>query len=267
MFKNIREDEKERANQRKLLEAKIQDKYKFAISKNKITNTDFLNMSEKAEAEKFLKENHIKNYAFFGGNGEESDRNILLFYPEKFTIEMVQKNYDKILSGIRIKLPKELQYEHRIYLSGIMKLGIKREKIGDILVREDGAEIIALNEVVDFLVNNLSELTRFKSAKFDIISIGDIQQKEKEFENLSIIVSSMRLDNFVSELAKCSRSKALEIIEQQRVYLNYDVETKFSKKVNLGDVLNIRGKGKFIVSEIDRKTRTEKWVINIKKFI
>lgn len=266
MFKNFRE-EQERSNERKLLEAKIKDKYKFANSKNKITNTDFLNMAEKNIAEKFLRENRIENYVFFGGNGKESDRNILVFYPDKLSTEMVEKNYDKIVSAIRITLPKDLQYEHRIYLSGIMKLGIKREKIGDILVSENGADIIVLNEVADFLKNNLSQLTRFRKANFDVININDVKQKEKEFENFSIVVSSMRLDNFVSELARCSRSKGLEIINEQRVFVNYNIETKFSKKINVGDVINIRGKGKFVVEEIDHLTKSKKYVIIIKKFV
>lgn len=266
MFKDIRE-EIERANERNLLEAKIYDKYKFAISKNKITNTDFLNNAEKLVAENFLKEISIQNYIFFGGNGESSDRNILIFYPDKLSKEMVQKNYDKILSAIKITLPKDLNYEHRIYLSGIMKLGVKREKIGDILVREDEADIIVLNEIADFLKNNLQDLTRFRKANFDIISINDIVPQERKFEEFSIIVSSMRLDNFVSELARCSRTKALEIINSQRVFLNYNMEIKFSKKINIGDIINVRGKGKFIVGDIETKTRTEKYVVNMKKFI
>lgn len=64
MFKSFGEESKG-TDERKLLEAKIKDKYQFAISKNKITNTDFLNMSEKMMAEKFLKENRLTNYQFF----------------------------------------------------------------------------------------------------------------------------------------------------------------------------------------------------------
>lgn len=267
MFKNIREDDQERANSRNLLEAKIHDKYKFACSKNKITNTDFLNISDKIIAEKFLQKNKIQNYVFFGGNGEDSERNILIFYPDKFSVDMVEKNYSKIVSVIKIILPKNLQYAHKIYLSAIMKLGIKREKIGDILLRENGADIIVLNEIVDFLKNNLCELTRFKSAKFDIIDIEELEYKPKEFEQISIIVSSMRLDNFVSELARCSRSRAIEILNEQRVFVNYNLETKFSKKIDIGDVITIRGKGKFIVEEINRKTRSDKNVIDMKKYV
>jgi RNA-binding protein YlmH len=265
MFKNFGEETTKYIDEKKLLEAKINDKYIFATSKNKITNTDFLNMAEKSIAEKFLKDKSIQNYVFFGGNGDDSDRSILIFYPDKFTIEMVEKNYNKILSYIRIKLPKNLAYEHKIYLSGIMKLGIKREKIGDILVRENGADIIVLNEVAEFVKNNLQNLTRFKSANFDIINIDNVEPQKKEFENVSVIVSSMRLDNFVSEIARCSRSKALEIIEAQRVFVNYSLETKFSKKINIGDIINVRGKGKFIVGEINHVTKSDKLVVNMKK--
>ncbi len=266
MFKNSRKDVPEGENARKLLEAKIEDKHQFAVSKNKITNTDFLNLSEKIVAEQFLRERKIKNYLFLGGNGTYSERVILLFYPEKFSLEMVEKNYANILCGIRITLPKDLHYEHRNYLSGILKLGIKREKIGDILVRETGADVIVFKEVSDFLSTNLPSLTRFQKARFDCISMEEIETKEPEFEERTIIVSSMRLDNFVAELARTSRSKAMELINEQRVFVNHQLETKFSKKINLGDIMNIRGKGKFIIEEIDHKTKSEKYVIKIKKY-
>lgn len=266
MFKNIRENDQKKEEARRLLEAKIFDQYQFASSKNKITHTDFLSSFEKTMAEKFLQEKSIQNYVFFGGNGENSERNILLFYPEKFDLEMVQKNYGKIVSAICVSLPKNLSYEHRIYLSGILKLGVKREKIGDILVRENGADVIALNEIADFLESHLSELTRFKSAKIARIDIAEVKQKEKKFEDLSILVSSMRLDNFVAELARCSRSKAIQILDAQKVFVNGCLETKFSKKINVGDVITIRGKGKFIVEEVARKTRSDKLVVNIKKY-
>lgn len=266
MSKYIRENQ-EKLNDRKLLEAKIMDKYKFAISKNKITYTDFLNMVDRSIAEKFIKEQSINHYIFFSGNGEDSDRNILIFYPDKFSKEMVEKNYSKILSVVRIKLPKEVSYEHKVYLSGIMKLGIKREKIGDILVRKNGADIITFCEMTDFLKNNLENLTRFKSANIDIMSINDIKYQKKEFKEFKIIVSSMRLDSFVAELAKTSRAKAIEIIDQQYVLLDYNMEVKYAKKINSGNVITIRGKGKFIVGEIEHKTRAKKYVVNMKKYI
>ena len=110
---------------------------------------------------------YLRRYEIFGGK-EETDRSLLIFYPEKFSEEMVIKNYEKIFKVIRIELPNNIKYEHREFLSGLMKLGIKREKIGDIIVTDYGADIIALNEISEILVNDLKLLTRFrKSNIFD----------------------------------------------------------------------------------------------------
>ena len=87
-----------------------------------------------------------------------------------------------------------------------------------------------------------------------------------EFEEFTIIVSSIRLDCFVSELAKCSRSKAEEYIELGKVFINSIQELKTSKKLVAGDVITIRGKGKFIFSNIEKETSKARCVILIKKY-
>ena len=71
----------DKIEENKLLIAKVVDKFEFSKTKNKITYTDFLNMAEISVAKKYLKENKINNFVFYGGR-EEADRNILLFYPE-----------------------------------------------------------------------------------------------------------------------------------------------------------------------------------------
>ena len=71
--------------------------------------------------------------------------------------------------------------------------------------------------------------------------------EEIKVEEMNIIVPSLRLDNFVSDLARTSRSKAVQIIDSERVFINGQNETKASKQVKLGDVITIRGKGRFVV--------------------
>ena len=94
------------------------------------------------------KKNNYKNYIFYGGF-DNAERKALIIYPEKYNMEMLEKNYNKILSIVRIELPEEMngKYAHRNYLGGIVKLGLKREKVGDILVFNNGADIITF---VDF---------------------------------------------------------------------------------------------------------------------
>lgn len=212
-----------------------------------------------------LAEEKISNFVIYGGR-ENADRNILIFFPEKFSKEMIEKNYCKILEVIRIKLPNNINYEHREFLSGIMKLGIKREKFGDILVTDTGADIISLVEVSKYLKDGLQDLTRFRKSVITLENINNIEKIENEFENFNIIVSSFRLDNFVSELAKCSRTRATEIIEEGRVFLNSINEFKDSKKININDIITIRGKGKFIFTGTEKETKSGRFLINIKKY-
>ena len=255
----------DKIEENKLLIAKVVDKFEFSKTKNKITYTDFLNISEISVAKKYLKENKINNFVFYGGR-EEADRNILLFYPEKISLEMLEKNYEKILEVIMINLPNGIKYEHREFLSGIMKLGIKREKFGDIVVTDFGADIISLSEVSQYLVDGLKNLTRFKKSEIKVENIKELKVVENEFEDIKIIISSIRLDNFVSELARCSRTNAQEIIKEGRVFINQINEYKDDKKVNINDIITIRGKGKFIFSGIEKETKSGRLLINMKKY-
>ena len=254
--------------EQRLLAAKILDKLEFTKTKNKIQYSDFLNLNEQELAMKLLKKVDRENYYFFGGK-DNTERKILIIYPEKLTEEMSRKNDDKIISIIRIKLPTELegQYDHRTYLGSCIKIGIEREKIGDILVEKTGADIIAKTEVIDFLYQNLSSLTRFKSSEISIENISEIKDVEVAKVEISAIVASIRLDNIVSTLAKTSRSKAQEILKQERVFLNHQVETKSSKEVKVGDIITIRGKGRFEFKEIVGNTRKGRYVIKIDKYV
>ena len=147
-----------------------------------------------------------------------------------------------------------------------MKLGIKREKFGDIIITDYGADIISLSEVSKYLQEGLKDLTRFRKSEIIVENIKSLTKIKNEFEDINIIVSSIRLDNFVSELAKCSRSMAEEIINSGKVFLNSVNEFKISKKIEINDIITIRGKGKFIFNGIEKETRSGRLLLNIKKY-
>ena len=247
-----------------LLIAKALDKKKICNSKNKITYTDFLNEKEQRVIEKNVK---LEN-AFFYGVNENADRKILVFYPEKLTEELARKSLKSVLSGIRIILKNDQigTYGHKNYLSALIKIGIDRGKIGDILVDDYGADIITFDINKEFIKQSLSELTRFRKADIEIISINEIKEKIDRFEESTIIVASMRIDNIVAELAGCSRSNADEYIDNERVLVNYETVLKGSKSVDEGDIVTIRGKGKFIIDGLVRNTRNNRFVIKVSKY-
>ena len=251
----------------RLLLAKVMDKIDFSKSRNKIENTDFLNLFEQDLIDKFMKKIKFTIYYFFGG-APETERKILVIYPEKLTEEMAKKNHSKIISIIKIKLPiNQEEFNHRNYLGALMKLGIEREKIGDIAVRTKGAEIVIKKEVEKFLEQALRSLTRFQNAEVEIASIEELQQIEAKKLEITDIVASLRLDNIVSALARTSRSKATEILNQERVFLNFKCETKSSKMVKPNDIITIRGKGRFEFKEISGSTRKGRYVIKVDKYV
>lgn len=254
----------------RLFAAKILDKIKLAKTKNQIANTGFLDMYQKKISSKILNSEKEKNYLFYTPC-EEAEKSMLIIYPEKYS-QIFDENrfdYSKIIKLIRIKLPNELKgtYSHKDYLSGIMKLGIKREKIGDILVFEDGADIVVSEEICKYILNNLGQLTRFSKAKIEELNIAQIRSPQIKKQEIRITVTSLRLDNIVTELANCSRTIASQIIESGRVFINYENETRNSKIINEKDVIVIRGKGKFNIARIDGKTRKGKIAVIVEHYI
>ncbi|MBR2240366.1 MAG: hypothetical protein IJ890_03155 [Clostridia bacterium] len=259
--------EKYKKEEDRLLISKLIDKISSLEKTNKIQITDFVSPVELQILKDALNMINYKNYQISGGI-KEAQRNIIILFPQKLE-ELFENNvfdYNSIFDCIRVTNNQET-YEHKVYLGGIIKLGIKREKIGDIITYENGADIIVSKDVSKFLITNLTELTRFQKSKVEIINLNQITKKEQEYKEEKIIVSSIRLDNIISELAKTSRSKALDIIKQERVFINYKNETKPTKTIQLNDIITIRGIGKFIVIDLNEHTRSGKNIILLNKFV
>lgn len=252
----------------KICLSQVLDKIEFSKTREKIEYTDFLDMYQVSLVENFLRKIKFENYKLYGGY-EEAERRILIIYPEKYDEKMLEKNYNKIVKIVRIILPEELQgtYSHRNYLGGIVKLGLKREKVGDIIVYEQGADMITLEDFADILKQQIPSLTRFENSNISIEEIQNLKKREVKVEPIKIMIPSFRLDNFVSDLARTSRSKAVQIIEQERVFVNGKNETKSSKQLKLNDIITIRGKGRFVIKEFAGTTRSGRTIVVIEKFV
>lgn len=254
----------------KYLVSRVLDKIQFVNTKNKIEFTDFLDEYQSKVVKQALNIMKISNYEIYGGY-EEAERKMCIIYPDKLQEVFQNKRFDfvNIFSVIRILLSKEMydKYSHRDYLGAIMKLGVKREKIGDIIVSKDGADILVNKDIERFLMDNLKELKRFSKSEIFKIKLEELRKSEIKFEELSIIVSSIRLDAVVGELLHVSRTKSLEIIKQERVFVNFEMENKSSKVLKKGDIITVRGKGRFIIDEQVGITKNKRIKLLIKKYI
>lgn len=261
----INQETKQQKDIDELLKSKIKDKIKIAQNRNRYTETDFLNLREQEIIKGEIIKNKYENTILYGGH-DNSERKVMITYTDKYEY-MLDKIYDEIFKVVKIRNPKEYyqKYEHRTYLGALIKLGIKREKIGDIIVNDNGADIICKNNISEFISNNINTLTRFQKSKITVENIKNLEYNEPEKEIKNIIVQSMRLDSIISELARISRRKAQELISQERVFVNFKEELRTSIKIEENTYITIRGKGRFKINKILNNTKSGKIVVEIEK--
>lgn len=254
----------------RLLVSKLIDKIEFVEKRNTVESTEFLDMRQRQLLEKMLRDIKFENFVSYGGY-RTAERTVIVIYPDK--LEQIFKNelfdYNTIFSVIKINLPNELKgmYFHRNYLGAVVKIGIRREKVGDIITSKDGAEIIVLKECEKIITEGLKSLTRFSKAVFETIKLNELKVEEPKTMLVKVIIPSMRIDSILSEIIRTSRAKALNVIKEERVFINHELVLKGSKDVKKDDIITVRGKGRFKVNGIVNNTRKGNLVLEIEKYI
>ncbi len=250
LVKNFSEDDINEA-------IKIYENYKLAFEKD---ITIFSNSFCSPNIWSFFEENCQSNYFKIVTNGifEEAERRIIAFnntYNIKYPIDILEiknkSNFTKL--------------KHKDYLGAILSLGIERNKIGDIVVKEDKAYVPILEDISSYVVNNLSSIGKSPVEISFIEDLGDLPSVD--FEEILINVPSLRLDSIVSKLANVSRSKAIELLDSSKVLVNYVKSKDKSQELVKGTRLTIRGNGKYIIGNIIGETKSGKQKIIIKKYI
>ena len=53
----------------------------------------------------------------------------------------------------------------------------------------------------------------------------------------------------------------------ERVFINFQNETKKTKQIKAGDMITIRGKGRFYIKELLGQTKSGRTIIKVEKFV
>lgn len=86
------------------------------------------------------------------------------------------------------------------------------------------------------------------------------------FEEIVVLVSSLRIDGIVSKIINISRSKAQAMIEQGQVLIDYVKIKDKSYELKGQERITIRGFGKFIVGNSIGNSKSGRIKIIIKKY-
>ena len=197
---------------------------------------------------------------FYGGY-PDAERVILINLPDYAFLE--SENPLTVIRAVKAEGSRDLT--HRDYLGSLIGLGIKREMLGDILVRDDGADIICMSDFADFVLMNYCKAGR-TNLSLTQRDIKDLIVPERKTQMITDTVASLRLDSVVASAFGLSRGKASEAISRGIVFVNHMETTKPDQQVGEGDKITLRGKGKAILSEIGGKSRKDRQYIKIERY-
>lgn len=130
----------------RVLLAKVLDRARQASDRNVPAATDFLSPAQQAQAMDLLHAAGIPETAYVRWGGYDSaERALLLFLPD--WIEPEDAGSYSPIRCLRAFFRGEEKLTHRDFLGSLMGMGIVREKLGDILVGPDSADLMVLDTV------------------------------------------------------------------------------------------------------------------------
>ena len=255
-----------------LLLAGIADKIDQCERYGMLTHSHFLDLRQGALARAYCANHHGLQALFYGGY-KDAERIIVVFLPDYLTLPteegrlswLAENEEENPLTVLRVQKDPFHTLTHRDYLGALTGLGVKRETVGDLLVREDGCDIILLKSVAPYLQENLTQAGRAKLGG-SFVPVAALQKGEEKREMTPCVVASLRLDNVVSAAFSVSRSAATQAIQKGLVFVNALSCEKTAAPVKEGDRIVFRSKGKVRLAEVGRTSKKGRLHITIERY-
>lgn len=155
---------------------------------------------------------------------------------------------------------------HKDYLGALMALGIRREKMGDLLCFDNKCIIPVCEDIHEYILFNLKSVGK-SPCNVEVLEPGNFVMPNKLFDEINTNCASLRIDSVVSSMCNISRGSACDIIKSGKVLIDYcEVDSK-DKKVSEGNIITVRGYGKYIIKEELGFTRNGNIKLKVKKYI
>ena len=118
-------------------------------------------------------------------------------------------------------------------------------------------KVIATEDIFSRILNEMEE----KYINLDMINYTP------DFQQIKGTVSSVRLDSLLPLAFSSSRSKLSGLIEGAKVFVNGKLITSNGYQVREGDLISVRGLGKFRFEEAGKITKKNRISVTIQKYV
>lgn len=232
---------------------RIIDKANGCLKNYDVRFSDFLNPFEVENVKAILNSSYDLKYTVDGGY-DESERKMVFIYPFYMGYEDIRETlrFIQIEGNFKFK-----SISHKDYLGSLLSLGIKREKIGDIIIHENFCQVVVTFDICDFILMNLEKVAR-NNVKLKEISRKEVVYNPPNYKEINFTVSSNRIDCIISGLYNISRQESAKLISNEKIQVNYEKITSCSKEVKSESLISVRGKGRSQINSIGDLTKKGK---------
>ncbi|MBQ8412593.1 MAG: hypothetical protein IJX12_03165 [Lachnospiraceae bacterium] len=249
-----------------LVKSRLKDLAQRAYKQNIYTYSNFMTPAELGWFRDLEKDISYIDYSLSGGY-DLAERQMICFgsedmfgYEGQFPISVIRVEplIDKFSD----------QLNHRDFLGAVMNLGIERNVVGDILVRDNKiGYIFCMDSIAEYILDNLLKI-KHTSVKCSLLSKEDsFTELAPKIKEVSVIVASARFDAIVAALTKASRSDALSMFKSGKITLNGVLCERNSQSLKEEDIFSIRGYGKYRYLGSGKETRKGKIYVNIGQYV
>lgn len=253
-----------------LFRKRMQDLAKTSYSRNIPIFTDFLTMNEISILHSMSTELVGVRYELYGGY-DFAERQMAMFVPDALFDDLGE--YPMVTLKIEPAHKKFAEnLTHRDYLGSVLGLGIERCKIGDIILTDREKEgingttsqcayMICSSKMADFLVK---EFYKVRHTQVRVSISNDDVSPAVEFKEIKGSVASLRADAIIAFVCKLSRSGVITLFQSQKVFVNGKLTESNSHVLKEGDIVSVRGYGKFIFEEVLSMTKKDRYYVLVK---
>lgn len=255
-----------------LLERRFIDLSRAAYQRDIITFSDFLNLNEQNILHTLPKDRLYTGVVSFGGFGL-AERQMAAFIPEALSLRWGKSKLDpgdidypfSVLKIAPLNRKFAEALSHRDYLGALLNLGIERCKTGDIIVNGSDAMVFVHRDMVRLVLDELTRV-RHTSVTVSEITLSELEYTP-EYEEIRGTVASVRLDSLLALAFSSSRSKLTGLIEGAKVYVNGRLVTSNGYEPKEGDVISVRGMGKFRYESTGGRTRKNRISVTVHRYV
>ena len=80
---------------------------------------------------------------------------------------------------------------------------------------------------------------------------------------MAVLVASERIDGVIAKVYNLSRSQSIEYFRAKKIYVNSRLCENNSYQLKPGDVISVRGFGKFVYNGVGYQTKKGKFSVNV----